>query len=195
MKTFHYSIVKQGRKARGCRQPISYSEILKTQHLNHTSYLSFLFHRQDFLIPIFYTKKTMQNTQKLQQIPPKSVKICSSLRSIWKILHQTEFIFTGLWCLWQIWGMSRDDFLSLGTRMAHELSPFPTLGNGNEMLGFLGMIKNRTFDTQWVCDTFNVLLYSAVFGPCNKIFWKNATKKFQITSFMCKTIDEMYHIN
>ena len=112
-----------------------------------------------------------------------------------KFLHMADLFPTGLWCLWQIWGMSRDDFLSLGTRMAHELSPFPTLGNRNEMLGFLGMIKNRTFDTQWVCDTFNVLLYSAVFGPCNKIFWKNATKKFQITSFMCKTIDEMYHIN
>ena len=59
--------------------------------LNHTSYLSFLLHWQDFWIPIFYTKK-------LQQIALKKCKICSFSHPIWKNLHWTEFFYTGTAC-------------------------------------------------------------------------------------------------
>ena len=49
---------------------------------NHTSYLSFPLHGQDFQIPNF--------TPKIPKIYPKKSKVCSFSCSIWKILHLTE---------------------------------------------------------------------------------------------------------
>ena len=52
----------------------------------HTSYLSFLLHRQNFLNPIFLHPKITKNTKKLQQIAPKSVKcaiFCVQSRNIY----------------------------------------------------------------------------------------------------------------
>ena len=60
----------------------------------HTSYLSFLLHRQDLQIPNFTPKKplkTPQNTKKIHE----SGKYMQFLRSIWKILHMTEYFYTG----------------------------------------------------------------------------------------------------
>ena len=60
----------------------------------HTWYLSFLLHRQHFRIKNFTPKnrlKTPQNTQKC----PWKVKYIQFLCSIWKILHLTEYFYTG----------------------------------------------------------------------------------------------------
>ena len=62
--------------------------------MNHTSYLSFLLHRQIFESQ-FLHPKALQNTQEFTRNTPQRCKICSSLRSIWKNLHQTEFFYTG----------------------------------------------------------------------------------------------------
>ena len=61
---------------------------------NHTWYLSFLSHRQHFQIKNFTPKnwlKTPQNTQKF----PWKVKYMQLMCSIWKILHLTEYFYTG----------------------------------------------------------------------------------------------------
>ena len=56
--------------------------------------MSFLLHRQHFRIPNFTPKnwlKTHQNTQKC----PWKVKYMQFLYSIWKMLHLTEYFYTG----------------------------------------------------------------------------------------------------
>ena len=40
----------------------------------------------------------MKKHPKITTNSPKKCKICSFLRSIWKILHQTEFFYTGAGC-------------------------------------------------------------------------------------------------
>ena len=65
---------------------------------NHTSYLSFLLHRQDFLILIFYTKKLQKKHPKTTANSPKKCKIHSFSHLIWKVLHRTEFVYTGTAC-------------------------------------------------------------------------------------------------
>ena len=61
------------------------------------AYLIFVisFTQAGFLNSKVLHPKTAQNTHKLQQIPHKRCKICSYLRSIWKILHWTDFFYTG----------------------------------------------------------------------------------------------------
>ena len=51
-----------------------------------------------FLNPNILHPKITKNTQKLQQIVPKSVKYAFFLRSILKILHRTDFFYTGTAC-------------------------------------------------------------------------------------------------
>ena len=71
-------------------------------------YLIFVisFTQAGFLNPKFVHPKTMQNTQKLQQIPPKSVKYAVFRVQSGKFYTGQNFLHRHrLWCLWQIWGM------------------------------------------------------------------------------------------
>ena len=63
--------------------------------LAHTSYLSFILHRQDFAIPNFYTQKLLKIPKKITINTPKKSIIYSFSRSIWKILHLIDFFYTG----------------------------------------------------------------------------------------------------
>ena len=54
---------------------------------NHTSYLSFLLHRQDFRKPNFTPKKTTKGTKNTKNVSEK-VKCMHFFHSIWKNLHR-----------------------------------------------------------------------------------------------------------
>ena len=72
---------------------------------DHTLYLSFLLHRQDFRKPNFTPKKTTKITKNTKNVSEKVIYM-HFFHSFWKNLHLTEiFTQTCLWCLWQIWGM------------------------------------------------------------------------------------------
>ena len=72
---------------------------------NHTSYLPFLLHRQDFRKPNFTPQKTTKGTKTLKMSLKKS-NICIFFTQSGKIYTwQKFFTQTCLWCLWQIWGM------------------------------------------------------------------------------------------
>ena len=71
----------------------------------HTSYLSFLLHRQDFRKPNFTPKKTTKGTKNTKNVSEK-VKYMHFFTQSGKIYTwQKIFTQTCLWCLWQIWGM------------------------------------------------------------------------------------------
>ena len=61
---------------------------------NHTSYLSFLLHRQDFRKPNFTPKKNLKGTKNTKNVS-KKVKYMHFFHSIWKKLHLTEIFYTG----------------------------------------------------------------------------------------------------
>ena len=61
----------------------------------HTSYLSFLLHRQDFRKPNFTPKKTTKGTKNTKNVSEK-VKYMHFFHSIWKNLHLTENFYTDM---------------------------------------------------------------------------------------------------
>ena len=61
----------------------------------HTSYLSFLLHRQDFRKPNFTPKKRLKAPKTLKMSLKKS-NICIFFHSIWKNLHLTENFYTDM---------------------------------------------------------------------------------------------------
>ena len=61
----------------------------------HTSYLSFLLHRQDFRKPNFTPKKTTKGTKNTKNVSEK-VKYIHFFHSIWKKLHLTENFYTDM---------------------------------------------------------------------------------------------------
>ena len=78
--------------------------------LAHTSYLSFLLHRQDFQKPNFTPtpKKTTKGTKNTKNVSEKIKYICIFFTQSGKIYTwQKIFTQTCLWCLWQIWGMAK----------------------------------------------------------------------------------------
>ena len=85
-----------------------FSKYLKSnshKHWKHTSYLSFLLHRQDFRKPNFTPKKWLKAPKTLKMSLKKS-NICIFFTQSGKIYTwQKIFTQTCLWCLWQIWGM------------------------------------------------------------------------------------------
>ena len=75
----------------------------------HTSYLSFLLHRQDFWKPNFTPKKTTKGTKNTKNVSEK-VKYMHFFTQSGKIYTWQKFFSqTCLWCLWQIWGMLSKD--------------------------------------------------------------------------------------
>ena len=64
---------------------------------SHTSYLSFLLHRQDFRKPNFTPKKTTKGTKNTKNVSEK-VKYMHFFHSIWKNLHLTENFYTDTAC-------------------------------------------------------------------------------------------------
>ena len=66
-------------------------------HYNHTLYLSFLLHRQDFRKPNFTPKKTTKITKNTKNVSEK-VKYMHFFHSIWKNLHLTENFYTDTIC-------------------------------------------------------------------------------------------------
>ena len=60
----------------------------------HTSYLSFLLHKQDFRKPNFTLKKTTKDTKNTKNVSEK-VKCMQFFNSIWKNLHLTGNFYTG----------------------------------------------------------------------------------------------------
>ena len=76
------------------------SEILNYENMcngtgTHTSYLSFLLHRQDFRKPNFTPKKTTKGTKNTKNVSEK-VKYMHFFHSIWKNLHLTENFYTDM---------------------------------------------------------------------------------------------------
>ena len=61
----------------------------------HTLYLSFLLHRQDFRKPNFTHKKTTKGTKTTKNVSEK-VKYMHFFHSIWKNLHLTENFYTDM---------------------------------------------------------------------------------------------------
>ena len=61
----------------------------------HTSYLSFLLHRQDFQKPNFTPKKTTKGTKNTKNVSEK-VKYMHFFHSIWKNLHLPENFYTDM---------------------------------------------------------------------------------------------------
>ena len=66
-----------------------------TKPYQHTSYLSFLLHRQDFRKPNFTPKKTTKGTKNTKNVSEK-VKYMHFFHSIWKNLHLTENFYTDM---------------------------------------------------------------------------------------------------
>ena len=63
----------------------------------HTSYLSFLLHRQDFRKPNFTPKKTTKGTKNTKNVSEKVIYM-HFFHSFWKNLHLTEIFYTGTAC-------------------------------------------------------------------------------------------------
>ena len=77
-----------------------FSKYLKSnshKHWKHTSYLSFLLHRQDFRKPNITPKKTTKGTKNTKNVSEK-VKYMHFFHSIWKKLHLTENFYTDTVC-------------------------------------------------------------------------------------------------
>ena len=68
-------------------KPFQY--ILVIHHICHIFYTGRIFEYQIF------TPKNYVKHPKITTITPHKCKICSSSHSIWKILHRTEFFYTG----------------------------------------------------------------------------------------------------
>ena len=71
----------------------------------HTSYLSFLLHRQDFRKPNFTPKKTTKITKNTKNVSEKVIYMHFFTHSGKIYTWQKIFTQTCLWCLWQIKGM------------------------------------------------------------------------------------------
>ena len=61
-------------------------------HICHFFYTGRIFESQ------YFTPKNYEKHPKITTNCPKKCKICSFSRSIWKILHRTEFFYTGAAC-------------------------------------------------------------------------------------------------
>ena len=61
----------------------------------HTSYLSFLLHRQDFRKPNFTPKKTTKITKNTKNVSEKVIYM-HFFHSFWKNLHLTENFYTDM---------------------------------------------------------------------------------------------------
>ena len=57
-----------------------------------------LFYTGRILESQYFTPKNYEQHPKITTNSPKKCKICSFSRSIWEILHQTEFCYTGTVC-------------------------------------------------------------------------------------------------
>ena len=76
------------------RQRISMRKLMD----HHTSYLSFLLHRQDFRKPNFTPKKTTKGTKNTKNVSEKVKCMQFFFNSIWKNLHLTGNFYTGTAC-------------------------------------------------------------------------------------------------
>ena len=72
-----------------------YFPALAIKTINHTSYLSFLLHWQDFRKPNFTPKRRLKAPKTLKMSLKKS-NICIFFHSIWKNLHLTENFYTDM---------------------------------------------------------------------------------------------------
>merc|ERR1711978_648858 len=93
-------------------------------HINaHTSYLSFLLHRQDFRKPNFTPKKTTIGTKNTKNVSEK-VKYMHFFHSIWKNLHLTENFYTDMSVV-SVTNMRYVTSLGLGPKFYHSFYCFP----------------------------------------------------------------------
>ena len=69
--------------------------IRREEREEHTSYLSFLLHRQDFRKPNFTLKKMTKGIKNTKNVSEK-VKYMHFFHSIWKNLHLTENFYTDM---------------------------------------------------------------------------------------------------
>ena len=90
----------------------------------HTSYLSFLLHRQDFRKPNFTPKITTKGTKNTKNVSEKVKYMHFFSLNLEKFTPDRNFLHRHrLWCLWQIWGMLCNFSIKRGDENAHLLCP------------------------------------------------------------------------
>ena len=78
-----------------CMCPFPFQNYVSHSPNRHTSYLSFLLHRQDSWKPTFTPKKTTKGTKNTKNVSEKVIYM-HFFHSFWKNLHLTENFYTDM---------------------------------------------------------------------------------------------------